>query len=212
MLSSRVYLRRSIALSLRLKNQSRQYATPAPNRVKIVEVGPRDGLQNEKSVISPDVKVELINRLGKAGMTAIEAGSFVSPKWVPQVIHQHFISYATNAHGITSDAKMAGTGEVISKMTRLPGRHYPVLIPNLKGLEHLLNLLAKHPPSPSSPPPTDEIAIFSAATDEFSKANTNCTVAESLARLEPVATTALQKGLRVRGCALDLLRLNRALK
>ena len=94
---------------------------------------------------------------------------------------------------------MAGTAEVISKMKRFPGRHYPVLVPNLKGLDTLLELLSEYPTSSTDPPPTDEIAIFSAATDAFSKANTNCTVAESLARLEPVARTALEKGLRVRG-------------
>lgn len=65
---------------------TRTYATAKdPNHVTIVEVGPRDGLQNEKAVIPPELKIELINRLGAAGMTTIEAGSFVSPKWVPQV-------------------------------------------------------------------------------------------------------------------------------
>lgn len=103
-------------------------------------------------------------------------------------------------------AQMAGTAEVISKMERLPGRHYPVLVPNRKGLEILLNLLSKHPSSPDTPPLTDEIAIFSAATDAFSKANTNCTVAESLARLEPVARVALKKGLRVRGYVHNIMR------
>ncbi|KAI0080471.1 aldolase [Panus rudis PR-1116 ss-1] len=157
----------------------RAYATASnSNHVTIVEVGPRDGLQNEKSVIPPEVEIELIERLGRAGMTHIEAGSFVSPKWVPQ---------------------MAGTGEVITKMKRLPGRHYPVLVPNMKGLDKLLELLAQNPPSPDAPAPTDEIAIFTAATDAFSKANTNCTVAESLARLEPVTKKALDHGLRVRG-------------
>ena len=65
----------------------RSYATvtSGPNYVNIVEVGPRDGLQNEKSIIPPEVKVDLINRLGRAGMKIVEAGSFVSPKWVPQV-------------------------------------------------------------------------------------------------------------------------------
>lgn len=153
----------------------RSYATVS-NRVNIVEVGPRDGLQNEKSIIPPVVKIDLINRLGKAGMTIIESGSFVSPKWVPQ---------------------MAGTAEVISRMDRHAGNHYPVLVPNMKGLEILFDLLSKDP-SPS-PQVTDEIAIFTAATDAFSKANTNCTVAESLERLEPVAQKALEQGLRVRG-------------
>ncbi len=85
-------------------------------------------------------------------------------------------------------------------MTRLPGSHYPVLVPNQKGLDNLLSLLSSHPSSsPSTPPPTDEIAVFTAATDAFAKANTNCTVSESLDRLAPVVSTALQRGLRVRG-------------
>ncbi|KAH8097004.1 aldolase [Cristinia sonorae] len=160
------------------KCRSYAVAVSKPNHVNIVEVGPRDGLQNEKSVIPPEVKIDLINRLGRAGMDIVEAGSFVSPKWVPQ---------------------MAGTAEVISHMERLPGHRYPVLVPNLKGLELLLGLLAKHPSSSTTPPLTDEIAVFTAATDAFTKANTNCTIAESLARLEPVTRKALDHGLRVRG-------------
>ncbi|KAI0694122.1 aldolase [Cytidiella melzeri] len=159
------------------KTASRAYATAKdPNHVTIVEVGPRDGLQNEKSVIPPAVKIDLINRLNNAGMTTIEAGSFVSPKWVPQ---------------------MAATDQVITHMDRIPGSHYPVLVPNQKGLDNLLSLLSAH--HSTIPPPTDEIAVFTAATDAFSKANTNVTVAESLARLGPVVQAALKRGLRVRG-------------
>ncbi|CAL1709489.1 unnamed protein product [Somion occarium] len=152
-----------------------------PDYVTIVEVGPRDGLQNEETIVSADLKVELIEKLARAGLTHIEAGSFVSPKWVPQ---------------------MEDTIEVINKMERLPGRHYPVLVPNMKGLDKLLETLARHPKSAPSPPPTDEIAIFSAASDVFSKANTNCTVAEGLARLEPVARKALDNNLQVRGAVI----------
>ncbi|EPQ51962.1 aldolase [Gloeophyllum trabeum ATCC 11539] len=165
---------------------SRTYRTESkrdPNVVRIVEVGPRDGLQNEKGVVPAEVKVELINRLGRAGMRIIEAGSFVSPKWVPQ---------------------MAGTAEVITRMEKLPGVHYPVLVPNMKGLENLLELLSATTAHSvgsltSTIPPTDEIAIFTAATDAFSLANTNCTVAESLTRLAAVTQKAREKGLRVRG-------------
>jgi len=156
----------------------RTYATPVNNFVRIVEVGPRDGLQNEPTAIPKDVKVELINRLGAAGVKIIESGSFVSPKWVPQ---------------------MAGTAEVISQMNRIPGVRYPVLVPNMKGLETLLTLLSSHPSTPTSQPLTDEIAIFTAASDGFNKANTNSTVSESLARLAPVVQRALENGLRVRG-------------
>ncbi|KAL4259567.1 HMG-CoA lyase family protein [Pleurotus pulmonarius] len=149
------------------RNSSRKYAT-ASNFVNIVEVGPRDGLQNEKGTIPVDVKVELINRLSHAGLKTIEAGSFVSPKWVPQ---------------------MAGTAEVLSGIRQKEGNHYPVLVPNQKGLDNLLSL----------PRLTDEIAIFTAATDAFTKANLNTTTAESLLRLRPVAEQAIKNGLRVRG-------------
>jgi hydroxymethylglutaryl-CoA lyase len=163
------------------------------NLVNIVEVGPRDGLQNEKGIIPVDVKVELINRLSRAGAQSIEAGSFVSPKWVPQA---STALYTTTLHHPNVSFQMAGTTEVISKIDRLPSVHYPVLVPNQKGLDNLFNLLSS---TSSTPPPSDEISIFTAATDAFCRANTNTTIAESLTRLEPVARAALDKGLRVRG-------------
>ncbi len=94
-----------------------------------------------------------------------------------------------------AQAKMAGTPDVLKHMEKLPGVHYPVLVPNQRGLEDLYSLSG---PS-SSKLPTDEIAIFTAATDAFNRANTNCSVAESLARLRPVASSAIARGLRVRG-------------
>ena len=93
---------------------------------------------------------------------------------------------------------MAGTPEVITQVERLPGVRYPVLVPNAKGLENFLAVLSEHSSS-SSPPQTDEVTVFIAATDAFSKANTNCTVAESLERTNQVVRLALKKGLRVRG-------------
>lgn len=88
-----------------------------PSKAKIVEVGPRDGLQNEKASVATAIKVELIDRLGRAGLKAIEATAFVSPKWVPQ---------------------MADNADVMAGITRLPGVAYPVLVPNLKGFEAAL--------------------------------------------------------------------------
>ena len=85
-----------------------------PSSVKIVEVGPRDGLQNEKAQVPTDVKVELIKKLVDAGLSVIEAGSFVSPKWVPQ---------------------MADTRDVFQQSARISNVCFPVLVPNLKGLE-----------------------------------------------------------------------------
>ena len=97
---------------------------------------------------------------------------------------------------------MACTAEVLKTMQRVKGLHYPVLVPNLKGLELLLDLLSEQ--SAADVSYTDEIAVFTAATDAFAKANTNCTVAESLKRLEAVTKRATQEGLRVRGLVSEL--------
>ncbi|MGQ0580170.1 MAG: hydroxymethylglutaryl-CoA lyase [Betaproteobacteria bacterium] len=137
-----------------------------PKRVKMVEVGPRDGLQNEPGNVAADVKVALIDRLSGAGFQVIEAGSFVSPKWVPQ---------------------MADTAEVMARIQRKPGVTYPVLVPNTKGLEAAIAAKAT------------EVAGFAAATEAFSKRNTNCTIAESMQRQAEVCRAALGAGLRVRG-------------
>lgn len=137
-----------------------------PARVKIVDVAPRDGLQNEKGSVPTEVKVELVNRLTEAGLQSVEAGSFVSPKWVPQ---------------------MADSAEVMARIRRKPGVAYPVLVPNLKGLDAAIAAGAK------------EIAGFAAATEAFSKRNTNCTIAESMVRQKEVCDAALAAGLRVRG-------------
>lgn len=93
---------------------------------------------------------------------------------------------------------MAGTSEVLTRMEKLPDVHYPVLVPNQKGLDNLISVLSTHSSLPPAPP-TDEIAIFTAATDAFTKANLNTTIAESLLRLAPVTRAALDHGLRVRG-------------
>lgn len=137
-----------------------------PKKVRIVEVGPRDGLQNEAGVVPAAVKIELINRLADAGLQAIEATAFVSPKWVPQ---------------------MADNAEVMAGIRRKPGVAYPVLVPNMKGFEAALAAGA------------EEIAVFGAASEAFSRKNINCSIAESLARFEPVAQAAKQHGLAVRG-------------
>lgn len=93
------------------------------DQITLVEVGPRDGLQNEKQTIPPDLKIDLINRLSQTGLSIIEAGAFVSPKWVPQ---------------------MASTDEVMQKITRNPDISYPVLTPNLKGYEKAIDNKADH--------------------------------------------------------------------
>ncbi len=143
-----------------------------PSAVKIVEVGPRDGLQNEKEFVPTDVKIDLVNRLSTAGLRNIESASFVSPKWVPQ---------------------MADGTQVMAGIERRPGTIYSVLTPNMKGFD---GALAAH---------ADEIVIFGAASEAFSQKNINCSIAESIARFEPVARAAKESGIRVRAsisCAL----------
>jgi len=137
-----------------------------PERVKMVEVGARDGLQNEPGSVAAEIKVALIDRLSDAGLPAVEVGSFVSPKWIPQ---------------------MADTAEVMAHIRRKPGVAYPVLVPNMKGLEAAIAAKAT------------EVAGFAAATEAFSKRNTNCTIAESMQRQAEVCKAALAAGLQVRG-------------
>lgn len=137
-----------------------------PQRVKVVEVGPRDGLQNEPTPIDTDTKVEFINRLSDTGLSVIEATSFVSPKWVPQ---------------------LADADEVMARITRKTDVSYPVLVPNIKGLERAFAAGVK------------EIAVFSAASEAFSQKNTNCSIDESIERFRPVIARAQEEGVRVRG-------------
>lgn len=137
-----------------------------PQKVKLVEVGPRDGLQNEAVPVAAAVKIELINRLTDAGLPVVEATAFVSPKWVPQ---------------------MADNAQVMAGIRRKPGVGYPVLVPNKKGLDAAIAAGA------------EEVVIFGAATESFSRRNTNCSIAEGLARFAKVCREALATGLRVRG-------------
>jgi len=137
-----------------------------PKRVKLVEVGPRDGLQNEATPVATAVKVELIHRLQDAGLPVIEATAFVSPKWVPQ---------------------MADSAQVMAAIRHKPGVSYPVLVPNRKGLDAALAAGAQ------------EVVVFGAATEAFSRKNTNCSIAEGLARFLEVCQEALARGLKVRG-------------
>jgi hydroxymethylglutaryl-CoA lyase len=198
--------------------------TSRADHVRIVEVGPRDGLQNEKTSIPLETKLELISRLATTGVTHLEAGSFVPPKWVPQ---------------------MASTAEILESLISKPPAapraiHYNYLVPNVRGLENMVKIIQARgdaatngssayptpPPSPqpeqargqgpitstadpnamSSDPPVDvaqantsEISLFAAATETFSHKNTNCSIAESLERCKPIMELARQNNIRVRG-------------
>jgi len=141
-----------------------------PTKVKLVDVGPRDGLQNEKAPVPAAVKIELVQRLQDAGLTEIEVTSFVSPKWVPQ---------------------MADAASVMAGIRRKPGVRYSVLTPNMKGFEAALAAPRELWP--------DEIVVFGAASEAFSQRNINCSIAESMERFRPVVQAAQAKGIYVRG-------------
>jgi hydroxymethylglutaryl-CoA lyase len=134
--------------------------------VEIVEMGPRDGLQNEARLIPTAEKIALIDMLSRAGFRRIEAASFVSPRWVPQ---------------------MADGAEVMAGIRRAPGVRYAALTPNLKGYEAARAARA------------DEVAIFASASEGFSRANLNCSIAESIDRFRPVMQAAEADGMPVRG-------------
>lgn len=141
--------------------------------VRIVEVGPRDGLQNEQQAIDVDTKVGLVERLVAAGVRHIEAASFVSPKWVPQ---------------------MAGSAEVMRRVSGVAGVRYSALTPNLQGLEAAIAAGC------------EEVAVFGAASESFSRRNINCSIQESLERFDAVLALARRHRIPVRGyvsCAID---------
>lgn len=148
------------------KRTVKNIAMAIPQQVNIVEVGPRDGLQNESKPITLQEKISLVNSLSDTGLRYIETGSFVSPRWVPQ---------------------MANSDEVFAGIKRHPSITYAALTPNLKGLERAIDAKA------------NEVAVFVAASEQFSQKNTHCSIAESLERIQPIMAEAKQAGLRVRG-------------
>jgi hydroxymethylglutaryl-CoA lyase len=137
-----------------------------PSRVTVVEVGPRDGLQNEGVRIATADKVAFVDRLSAAGCPVVEVSAFVSPKWVPQ---------------------MADASEVFAAIARRRGTRYTALVPNLAGLDRALAA------------GVDEVAIFAAASETFSRRNINQSIEESLAAYAKVCAQASTAGLRVRG-------------
>ncbi|MFT6631063.1 MAG: hydroxymethylglutaryl-CoA lyase [Bacteriovoracaceae bacterium] len=140
-----------------------------PKKVKIVEVGPRDGLQNEKTIISLEDKLEYIRLLSLSGIQTIEATSFVRPDKIPQ---------------------MGDAGSLFRELKKLNNFNeinFPCLIPNIKGFNLASDVGVK------------EISLFSATSNEFTKKNINCTIDESFARMEEVAAEANKNNLRIRG-------------
>ena len=140
-----------------------------PSRVTLVEVGPRDGLQNEKQPVSTADKVALVGRLQAAGLREIEVTSYVSPKWVPQ---------------------MADNAQVMAAIARPAGVRHSVLVPNMVGLQAAL--------AGGAPTRPDEVVVFGAASQAFSQRNINCSIEESIDRFAPVVAAAHEAGLKVR--------------
>lgn len=140
--------------------------SPFPKKVNIVEVGPRDGLQNEKKILSTNFKLKLINDLSLSGLKTIETTSFVSPKWVPQ---------------------MGDSQEICKSLIKKDGVAYPVLVPNLKGMETAIDC------------GVNEVSVFTAASESFTKKNTNCSIDESLKRIEEITVLAKKNQIKVRG-------------
>ncbi len=141
------------------------------SRVKIVEVGPRDGLQNEAKSLSVALRLQLIKKLSAAGLKHIEVGAFVSPKWVPQ---------------------MQGSEELIgkifkSKILQPKAKYFSALVPNLRGLQDSLNT------------PIRDVAVFASCSEGFSQKNINCTIKESFFRFEQVIQEAQKNKVKVRG-------------
>lgn len=143
------------------------------DRVLVFEMAPRDGLQHVARVIPTEDKIALVDALSRSGLGKIEAASFVSPKWVPQ---------------------MADGAEVMAGINRRAGVAYTALTPNMKGLERALDAGA------------DEVAVFGAASETFSRKNVNCSIAESCERFRPIVDRAAAEGVPVRGyvsCVTD---------
>ena len=135
--------------------------------VRVYEVGPRDGLQNESIPIGTDAKLQFISMLADAGLLEIEATSFVSPMAIPQ---------------------LADADDLLARIERRPGVRYPVLVPNARGLER------------AEAAGADAVCVFTAASEPFTKANINMTIAESIDAFRPVVETARHRGWWSRGC------------
>jgi len=144
------------------------------SRILVYEVGPRDGLQNEARALATAEKLELIRALAGAGLARIEATSFVSPRWIPQ---------------------LGDAAEVVEGLPAVPGTSYVVLVPNARGLARLVESLDRV--GPGRPPV--EAAVFLSASETHNKKNVNKTIDETFRAFDEVVGPARQKGLRVRG-------------
>lgn len=140
------------------------------SKIQIIEVGPRDGLQNENQILSAKIKSNLVKKLTQAGIKRIEVGAFVSPKWVPQM---------------EDTLKVAKSTKKLK--TKFPNQSYSALVPNLRGLDDFLKA------------DLDEVSLFTACTEAFAHKNINCSIKESFERFKPVIKECRSKKIKVRG-------------
>ena len=140
------------------------------SKIQVIEVGPRDGLQNENQILNAKVRSTLVRKLTQAGIKRIEVGAFVSPKWVPQM--EDSLKVAKNS---------------VKLKDKFPQQSYSALVPNLRGLDDFLKT------------DLDEVSLFTACTESFSKRNINCSIEESFERFKPVIKECKSKKIKVRG-------------
>ena len=171
-------------------------------QVRITDVSPRDGLQNEAGQVSTDDKFRLVGMLAAAGVDEVECTSFVSPKWVPQLADSAALVARINALGGAGPASLEQVDPTPEWAEYLAGDspcEFSVLVPNDKGMESFLDANVNPARPMEAPPLVQKIAVFTAASETFSKRNTNATIAETLARFVPVIGRAQQHLLSVRG-------------
>jgi len=174
-------IRRYNQLINSLTQTQRHTATKSVRKVKIVEVGPRDGLQNEPSkLLTPQQKIKFVQKLAEAGCQFIECGSFVSPKWVPAMANSSEV-----LSGLTQWRK-----DLLNENIRKTTLTFSVLTPNLKGFNDAIS---------AGGGKVDEIAIFGAASETFSMKNLGCSIEDSLDRFRLVTNAAKEMDIPVRG-------------
>jgi hydroxymethylglutaryl-CoA lyase len=168
-----------------------------PATLRIVEVGPRDGLQNEPQLVPTEVKIEFIEKLSKTGLRNIEATAFVSPKWVPQMGDNKAvmdgISKVRIPPAIVYFVVHSRASTAFAQMKPVEGLRYSALTPNMNGYKQALASGMK------------EVAVFGAASEAFSQKNINCSIAESLSKFHDIMAAARSDNILVRGYVSTVL-------
>lgn len=170
-----------------------------PDLVRITDVSPRDGLQNEPGFVPTPGKLELIGLLAAAGLDEVESASFVSPRWVPAMADASDVVSGIShelARDIVPGERATAWDRYRAASTELC--QFSALVPNEKGMQDLL-AVNRHPADPEMPGPIVKIGVFTAASETFNRRNTNASIEESIERFRPVIELAREKQLLVRG-------------